>query len=256
MKTRLASLLALVVIGVVAERAEAQPIVQGRLLVSSHYDFRGVPQNEKGVIQPEIGLEVPTSVSGRLELTTWGNIDMSDDTGSAVLPGSSGGHLSEIDFTLAYAHRVGPAAMILGATSYNFPGGGPATTEAHIGVTGSVLGFSPHITAYRDIDLVRGLYLNGGVTRTDALGGRLASELSVTLGLTDAEHAEVYYGVRDTGLADLAVGVSLAWTSRDATAAIEFHHARLPDGDKRSALRRSGLDVQSSWAGLSLAKRF
>lgn len=260
MKRHLTRLAALIVAGHTiggATIVDAAPTVDGHVLLSSHYDFRGAPQNETGVVQPELAIATRLSERGELSLVTWGNLDLSNDTGSAVLPGGSAGHLSEVDFTLAYAHEVGPAALSVGMTSYNFPGGGPATAEVHVEASGAVLGLRSRVAAYRDVDLLHGTYVSGELARSQPLGDTLALELSVALGLTDADHAEGYYGSRDTGLADLGTGLGLTVTRWPAaTLGIEVRHATLLDTDTRQALREQGLDPDHTWTGISVARNF
>jgi hypothetical protein len=72
---------------------------------ASQYWFRGVPQNESGNAQGSFGVALPTT-TGTINMSAWGNMLLSNDSGDAVMADKNGGEFGEIDLTGSYSQAV------------------------------------------------------------------------------------------------------------------------------------------------------
>ncbi len=250
MEIGLLAIVAMVLLADVPVRGER---VNGTILVSSQYNFRGVTQNDRGVIQPQVDLSIPFAGRKSVDFAVWGNIDMTNDTGRGVLADGNGGHLSEVDFIGSITRDIGGGEVSAGITSYNFPNGGSSTSELFLTAGGEVYGMNPSVTVAYDFDLVDGVYVNGALQRTQEIGSRMAASVGASLGYADRSQAEVYYGVRSSGFADLGVYASfdyLHWNNK--VLGVSVHGSRLLAGDFRDAVEQSGLRSGTVWGGVTV----
>ena len=255
MKT-LTFILLLFVIGCTSVRRP--PEVDGSLTASSQYNFRGVPQNDRGVLQPEVGITVPISSDANAGFAVWGNLDVGDDTGGAIFPDGNGGRLSEIDFTGSISRQLGSTDLSVGVISYNFPNGvGSSTTELHTMIAWELFGFTPTLAAFYDFDAVDGLYINGGLSRSNRVTNNLSVELGLSAGFTDRDHALTYYGSGSAGAADLFGTANVSYLYNDAvTASVSLSGSTLIKDELRDAVDREGIDSDNLWIGLNLGWKF
>ena len=233
------------------------PQVAASLTAATHYVFRGVPQNEKGVLQADLGATLPTRGGHSLDVLIWGNLDLDDDTGDAALPDGKGGEFSELDIGAWYSRQLGGMAIAAGIFSYNFPKSAlPSTAEAFATLAWSVLGFDPSVTFWYDFDELEGLYVNGMVTREWEVGERTSLALGATLGWTD-ENQAAYYFADESGFADLIGSATLRREiGGGASLVVRVHAATILDGDLRDALDAAGIASDNTWGGVGLAWSF
>lgn len=251
------ALATVVALGMVVVTEAHSDGVEGSVFVSSQYNFRGVAQNDRGVVQPQIDVSIPIAGDKKVSLEVWGNIDMSNDTGRGVLTDGNGGHLSEVDFIGAVTRNLGAAELTAGITSYNFPNGGASTSEAFLTAGGDVFGVSPSITVAYDFDLVEGTYVNGALQRSQKIGSSMAANIGVSLGFADRSQAEIYYGARKSGFADFGLHASLDYIQWDNKVfGVSIHASRLLDRDHREAVERDGLRSSTVWGGLTVGASY
>ena len=177
------------------------------LALATQYWFRGVPQSEEPVGQADATITVPLRNGDSLAFTTWGNGQLSNSTGDAAFPDSTGGEFTEIDVTGTYARKIGAATVFGGVISYNFPNVGPSTQELMGGVTfGSADQEISHtLTLFYDYDLADDFYLTYGVGHVEALDDRFTLAISGLVGFMGEGQSELYFGVDHSGLSDVSV---------------------------------------------------
>ena len=240
-----------------AGSAASQPQFDAQVAIGSAYNFRGVPQNEKVVLQPDLTVTLPGSGGGTFALIAWGNLDLADDTGRAVLPDGNGGHFSEVDFTVGYARPFGGLEAGANITSYNFPNGGPATTEVSLSLAGDLSGITSEVSVFYDFDQVDGIYVSGALAHSVPVAAKTSVDASVSLGVTDAGHAAAYYYTPSAGLADLAAEVSV---SHRAAGAMSFRawirSASILDARIRTGVEGASIDPDNLWGGFTVGRNF
>ncbi len=226
--------------------------------VLTQYNFRGVPQNEEGAVQADVNVALPTSSEGTLELNVWTNWDGHNDTGPAVLPDGNGGKMSEIDLVGGWSKDFESVSFSTGLISYNFPNNvGGSTTEVYAGFGWDVFDLSPSVTLYWDFDSVDGAYLNGSISRGFELSEDTSAELGLGLGFTDGDHALAYYGVDESGLADLLVSASVSHAYDENTTLGGFLSvSSIIDSDLEEALDAAKFDSENVWLGASIGWSF
>ncbi len=226
--------------------------------VASQYIFRGVPQNEQGALQADMGVSLPTDGDGTLSFNYWSNWDLSNDAGDAVLPNGNGGKLSEIDLTGSWSKDLNGTAFEVGLISYNFPNGaGGSTTELFASFGWDKWGLSPSVTVYVDFDQVDGAYLNGSISKGYEVSENTSAEVSLGLGYTDEDHASAYYGAAESGLADLLLTASIAHTYDEGPTVSAFvSTSQIVGSDLEDAVEAAGMDADNTWAGLSIGWSF
>jgi hypothetical protein len=153
-----------------AQAASAQVTVGADLGIHSAYVWRGVTYSSKPVAQPDLWLSLPVGASGAITVGAWGNIELGKYDGTDEISeggGEGGPDLTEFDWWAEYAHSIGQAEFVLGATGYVYPNDAGITSDANTIEIYGRLGFahvlSPRISAFYDIDKIKGFYLEGSL---------------------------------------------------------------------------------------------
>lgn len=202
--------------------------LQFDLAAASQYNFRGMPQNEHGVLQPSMQVGFPTRDDGDLDVRAWGNIDLTDDTGDAWFPDDNEGRFSQIDFEVDYSKTFGQIDVTAGLRNYNVlngaefttsPAGSPRgpTSEVFIGLSHDFSWATPFAEVHYDFDEVDDLYLRGGFARGWDLRDRLRLDLTAWLGWSGEDMSAWNYGIAESGFADLAGTAMVSWAQDEHT---------------------------------------
>jgi hypothetical protein len=175
---------ALVVGGLLTALAAAAPATAQVTLgwdaaVFSSYVWRGITFTNKPVLQPDLYLTVPI---GKASLTAggWANIDIGkyDDPSNDISEsgGSSAFNFAEFDWWGEIGVPVGVATLTAGATGYIYPNDVGLTKDFNtVELYGKVAlstPLSPKVSAYYDVDKVKGLYVEGSVSHGFPLGAK------------------------------------------------------------------------------------
>ena len=160
----------------VAPPAAAQTTIGWDAAVFSSYVWRGVTYTNKPVLQPDLYVTIPL---GGASFTAggWANIDIAKYDGSTDLSESGGAsafNVAEFDWWGEFGIPVGKAQLTLGGTGYIFPNDAGFTSDANtIEIYGKValdVPLNPKVSAYYDVDLIKGLYVEGGVSHGFPIG--------------------------------------------------------------------------------------
>lgn len=235
---------------------QGPPQVGANAALASAYVFRGVPQVDAFVFQPDVSVALPTR-SGTASVLFWGNVDLESDSGDAVLPGGNSGSFTEIDIVPEYAWTSGDLAFAAGLIDYNFPAGGKSTREAYFSVSGGLLGMAATATAYYDFDQVEGLYLSGGLSKTFEIAESTTADVGGSLAIADDDQGRVYFNADETGLADvlLSAGVNHALDEHTNLFA-RLSLSTLVDGDYRDGVDALGIEADNAWLSIGVGWTF
>lgn len=153
-----------------APAASAQVTVGADLGLHSAYVWRGITLSSKPVAQPDLWLSLPVGASGAITVGGWGNVELGKYDGTDEISeggGEGGPDLTEFNWWAEYAHSLGQAEFSLGATGYVYPNDAGITDDANTieiyGRLGLAHVLSPRISAYYDVDKIKGLYLEGSL---------------------------------------------------------------------------------------------
>lgn len=208
----------------VASPAAAQATIGLDAAVFSSYVWRGVTYTNKPVLQPDAYVTIPL---GKASVTAggWANVDIGkyDDANNDISEsgGTSGFNVAEFDWWGEIGIPAGPATLTGGVTGYIFPNKncGLCFTKASntIEVYGKVAlsgPLNPKVSAYYDIDKVKGLYVEGGVTHGFPLGPKTLN-LGALVGWNNGQQVDPKdksFNFADNGLThvDLSASVGLS----------------------------------------------
>ena len=243
---------------------DAQVAVDLNVEAATQYNHRGMPQNEEGVLQPEMRVGLPTADGGGLDVVTWGNLDLTDDTGDAWFPDDNQGRFSEIDYTLSYSRDLGGIAFALGVVHYAILNGsefasGPAgaergpTTEVFASATVPVLGVDPFLELHYDVDEVEDLYVKGGIGATFDLSDVVWTQLSVAQGWSGEDQSLWNYGFPEAGFADLGASAALFWQYDPVTTLhVKVSASTIIDSELQDWFDVIGIESDNIWAAIGI----
>jgi len=166
----------IVALAAVAEPAAAQATIGWDASLFSSYVWRGVTYTNKPVLQPDLYVTIPL---GKASFTAggWANIDIGKYDGSTDLSesgGESAFNLAEFDWWGEIGIPAGKATLTAGATGYIFPNDAGFTSDANTteiyGKVALDVPLSPKVSAYYDVDLIKGLYIEGSVSHGFPVG--------------------------------------------------------------------------------------
>lgn len=174
-----------------APPASAQVTVGADLGVFSAYIWRGLTLSSKPVIQPDLWVSLPVGANGAISVGGWGNVELGKYDGADEISeggGEGGPDLTEFDWWAEYAHSFGQAEVTIGATGYIYPNDFGITSDANTIEIYGRLGFShvlsPQISAYYDVDKIKGLYLEGSIGYDVPVSESFAISLGALAGLS------------------------------------------------------------------------
>lgn len=243
------------------------PVFESNVVAATHYVHRGMVQNERGVAQADLNVDLATTSDGTIGLKAWGNLDLSDQTGNAWFPSDHGGKFTEVDLTAQYGQRLAGFDMTAGVQSYvlpnglEFPNGERGNTTEFFGRVGkeSFLGLYPQLELRLDWDEADGWYAHASVARDFAFEfePRLRAQLLVGQGYSERDESDWNYGLEESGLADLVGQATLFFDWDDHTT---FHVAlagsKLIDADLARWSRALGIDDDLLWLTAGMTFRY
>ena len=206
-----------------APAASAQVTVGADLGIHSAYVWRGLTLSSKPVAQPDLWLSLPVGGSGAITVGGWGNVELGKYDGADEISeggGEGGPDLTEFDWWAEYAHSFGQAEFVFGATGYVYPNDLVLTSDdntielyARVGLA-NVL--SPRISAYYDIDKIKGFYLEGTIGYDVPVSESFAISLGALAGLSAGQ------GINQDDPNESANFAENGLTHIDLSAATEF----------------------------------
>ena len=150
----------------------AQFSIGTSISLATPYVWRGLTRANGWNVQPEAYLAVGLA-RGWLTAGGWANLEAGTDApGNLSDLGGDRPGFSEVDYWIQYARPLGEIEGTLGALRYTFPAdAGLAarnsddnTTEIYGALQLTSTYLVPRLTAYFDVERVRGAYLEGAVT--------------------------------------------------------------------------------------------
>ena len=218
----------------------------------SKYIWRGQKLNDDYVFQTGLS----TGYKG-FTVAAWGNMDLTDY-------GNNKGEFTEWDYSLDYSNSIGENGKLgysVGIINYHFPSIVGDTTEVYWGLSLDVF-LNPSVTVYHDIDTVKGMYVNFGISHsiedfiklTDSLSANL--DLSASIGWGNSSYNRAYWGVDNSKLNDIAFTVALpvelggGWTVTPSFNFVTLVSSDIRDSDAFST------DSDYFFTGVSISKSF
>ncbi len=240
---------------------QAQPSAGFGLVAASQYNFRGMVNNEKGVVQADMTVSLPTAwENGQLTFGVWSNFDLSSDVGDAWFPEGHAGEPSEIDFLLQYDETYRGFDVQSGIISYALQNPDDFPFAAERGETKEFflqLGRALPLELYSllrfnyDFDEVDGLYVNGAVSREFSINDKLTASGEIGLAYSDDSSSEWVYGLEESGLADLRLKAATNYLY-DAHTTLEasLNYATILDDDLSDWFDQIGIESDNFWITL------
>lgn len=259
-----ASLAALVA---ATESASAQATVGWDAAVFSSYVWRGLTYTNKPVLQPDLYLTIPL---GKASFTAggWANIDIAKYDGSTDLSesgGSSAFNVAEFDWWGEFGIPAGKATLTAGATGYLFPNKassckvGPCftsdinTTEVY-GKVALDVPLSPKVSAYYDVDKVKGLYVEGSVSHGFPVGPKTLT-LGALAGWTGGQEvgSDKSANFANDGLTHVDLSASMGFSAGSLSITPSIHGVITSD-DFTKITKSNALDTGFKvWGGVTIS---
>jgi Bacterial protein of unknown function (Gcw_chp) len=230
---------ALVLALVTARPASAQVSVGADLGVYSAYVWRGLSLTNRPVLQPDLWLSYPVGGNASITVGGWSTIDIGkyDDPNDDISEG--GGHagpdLTEFDWYGELGTTVGSASLTLGVTGYVYPNDfGLTSTSNTIEIYGQIglsNVLSPSLSAYYDVDKIKGLYLEGSISHDLAISPSFTLTLGALAGLSAGQGCEpdsndnctVVGNFFDNGLTHVDLSAATSFTAGSFSISPAFH---------------------------------
>jgi hypothetical protein len=242
---------------------DARPTVEVNAQAASEYNFRGMTNNERGVLQTDMAIDLPTKLeTSSVTLKAWSNFDLSNDVGDAWFPDGHAGEPSQIDLLASYSETYRGFDITSGLVSYvpqnadDFPfvEERGETKEFFVDIAHpGPFGIVPSLTLHYDFDEVEGWYLNTAVARGFPINEKLALDLRLSLGHSDSRQSDWNYGLRASGLADLQGSGRLTYQlDKNTTLHLSVNGSTIVDSDLRDWFDVLGIDADTYWAGIGV----
>ena len=215
--------------------AMAQVTVGADLGIHSAYVWRGLTLSSKPVAQPDLWVAVPVGASGAITVGGWGNIELGkyDDADEISEGGGEGGpDLTEFDWWAEYAHSFGQAELTVGATGYVYPNDTGITSDANTLEFYARLGLahilSPRISAFYDVDKIKGLYLEGTIGYDVPVSESFTVSLGALAGVSagqgiNEDDPDESSNFAENGLTHLDLSASTAFAAGPFSISPAFH---------------------------------
>jgi len=228
-------------------RADLRNAISAKLDVVyvSKYVWRGIPQTNKGAVQPSLTLSHPSGLSYNF----WASRDVDS------------GKFTEHDHTLNYSWNTGKVGVNGGLVYYAFPNT-PFVNTAEVYAVACFQGPLSHsVSINYDINEAHGLYvsLTGGYACS--LPWRKAApanlNLSARLSFSSANYNRFWFGKDKTALSDLFLSASVPISVGNATSLTpSLGYYTVIDSDLRDALEGSGLKANNLVGCLTISCAF
>lgn len=225
---------------VTARPATAQVSYGADLGIYSAYVWRGLSLTNRPVVQPDLWLSVPVGGSASITVGGWSTIDIGkyDDPNDDISEGGgrAGPDLTEFDWYGEFGTSIGNASLSLGVTGYVYPNDLPGLTSSSntieiYGQLGLGTVLSPSISAYYDVDKIKGLYLEGSISHDLALTPSFTLTLGALAGLSAGQGCEPTSGGNctvtsnffDNGLTHVDLSAATSFTAGSFSISPVFH---------------------------------
>lgn len=137
--------------------------------IKSGYAWRGKTVSDVPVFQPRISF-----TGSYLYAEVWGNMELADDNNQAF-------EFNDVQYTLGLEKQWGRVFFSSGLIHYTHPGlETPDTSEVYLGMT-TTTRFSPTVIIYRDIDEIKGTYIQFSISHWFPLPWRNTDGLELYL---------------------------------------------------------------------------
>jgi uncharacterized protein Gcw-chp len=271
-RARFAGAAILVAVATYGARAQAQTTVGADLGLFSSYVWRGLSLTNKPVAQPDIYVTIPAG-NASLAAGGWSNIDLGQYNDASSDISESGGastfNLSELDWWGEVSYPLGKVRLTGGVLGYVYPNDAEATgvglftkknnTVEIYGKAAVDNPLSPKISAYYDVDKIKGLYLEGSLGYSFAASDKVSISLGALAGFNagqsvpDDPASGELFSYSDDGFThlDLSAGVPFTAGAVSITPVLHFVVAG-DDFVKITSPTKSDADVKL-WGGVSLA---
>ncbi len=216
------------------------------------YLWRGQDLNDDGVFQPGLSASY-----GGLTAGIWGSLELTDYTNNE-------NQFTELDYSVDYSGDfpgLSGVSYSVGLIYYDFPSTVVKdTTELYWGL-GFDLPLSPSITFYHDIDEAEGTYASFGLGHSvDQIaelspGVPIGMEIGASFGWGSGSYNNYYWGINDSKMNDLTLGVSFPFEVAGMTVTPSFNYVTLLNDDiKATDTYRQESDY--FFFGIGLVKEF
>lgn len=258
----------IVALAAAAQPAAAQATIGWDASLFSSYVWRGLSYTNKPVLEPDLYLTIPL---GKASFTAggWANIDIGKYDNAKTDFSESGGasafNLAEFDWWGEFGVPAGKATLTAGATGYLFPNKasscvvGPCFTKEinTIEVYGKValdVPLSPKVSAYYDVDKVKGLYVEGSISHGFPVGPKSLT-LGALAGWTGGQEvgSDKSANFADKGLTHVDLSASMGFSAGSLSITPSIHGVITGD-DFTKATKPNALDTGFKiWGGITLA---
>jgi hypothetical protein len=238
-------------------RGDEPASVGASATAATAYWFRGVPINTGGVLQGDVSTSLPLADGGLLDLTTWGNMALTADSGNGAEGDGHGLTFTEIDLGATYTRSYDGFDASVGVLSYSLPDNLGASTAELYGVAAfEAFGLAHSLGIYYDFQALDGFYMNYSGTWSHEVDERTGLDVTWTLGSMGGDQSRGYFGVHENGLSDLSLGGTLSRVIDEATTvSATLAYVMTVDDEYRDALDARDLDdsgfvlgVGASWS--------
>lgn len=250
---------------------DPDPFVDLRLDALTQYNHRGMVQNETGVVQGEMNVNLAAAGDSELDLRAWANLDLDSDTGDSWFPDGHGGEVTEAQYSATFSRQVNDTTISFGIFNYSLLNGsefqqndamladprGP-TTEVFARIAQDLSGLVPAIIVHYDIDEVEDFYVEGNLRYNHAFSESVTGGIEGHIGWSGEDHSEWAYGVDEEGFSDWRVGGDIAFavsenmTLRGMIAYGQIYNIEIRDWFDDDI----GIDDKNLWGGVGITWSF
>lgn len=241
------------------------PQLDASLDAASKFVHRGMVQNENGVVQPSVAVSLPAKSEGTIIARTWGNIDLSNDTGDAWLPDGHAGKVSQLDLNLLYVQALGDLTVTSGFNSYLLPNGlefpfgergqtSEFMVESVYQLSEKWLSLAPFLSVHYDFDEVQGFYVRGGAQHELDIDEKTRLQTLLSVGWMDDEMVFWNYADPDnSGVADAKVRATVVHDLMPHVSLTGFaEYSTIVDPDLQDWFGLIGVDPDQLYAGVGV----
>ncbi len=228
--------------------------------VASQFNFRGMPNSRRGVLQASGDIALPTKIeTGVIAFKAWTNIDLSNSTGAAWFPNGHAGEPSQIDMHLSYSEHYRDFDIAFGIVSYSLQnpddfllaprGERGETKEFFLSASREIpYGLVPSVTMHWDFDEAEGIYMNTGVSRAFPIEEDLVADAALSIGWSDDNQSEWSYGVQTDGIADLKLQLGISYfLDRHTTIRSSLNFSTIVDDSLSHWFDQIGVEDDNVW---------
>jgi Bacterial protein of unknown function (Gcw_chp) len=241
-----------------AAPASAQVTVGWDVAGFSSYVWRGLTLSGKPVVEPDLYLTIPL---GKASLTAggWANVELGKYNGGDISEGGgqASPDLTEFDWWGEIGLPVGVATLTGGATGYIYPNNAGFTKASNtVEVYGKIAlatVLSPKISAYYDVDKVKGLYIEGSISHGIPIGPKSLT-LGALAGYSNNEQpsSDPSFNFHDNGLTHVDLSASMGFSAGALSLTPSFHF--VINSDDFTKIGNNGKNHDTKiWGGITIS---